>query len=643
MTSNVSTELIRQRKALDQLPPDYMFPLFNAKHALESQRRSGYRSTAAAAREIVDNAIEAGARRVDVIIEPSPPARGPKTVSSIAFIDNGPGMLPDMARYALSWGGGTHFEEHDFIGRFGFGLPNASINQTRRVEVYTRTVEDEAWIRTTLDINNVTAYGLQQVEPAERAPLPAFVTKYLKTQDITLTTGTVVVWVRPDRLTYKAIAPLKEHLIEDFGMTYRYLLKPPGTPEPGVEIRVENVLVGPVDPLFLLPTARLYLSPDHGGAVPIIDDTIIVRYVPDPEHGDGHLTALATPDDLDDQKSPESKIGAIRVRVVRFPVGFAVDRGRSKSEVTDANRRHDIRKRSNGMSFVRAKREVTTLTSYPRSPQDVANGLGKWPDLQAYTYHVGVEVQFDPELDDVFGITNDKQGVRPIEDFWRLLASRSIDSAVAQERQWQVEARKAERQKAAEPKDDERPTPAEVAARAADMAGTAIRVPEHHAAKAEEAIEAAARSMIGAGAMNMEEARRILREQQRRRPYRIRYVENPHAPFYEPHFEQRQVVVDINKSHPFYDVLYTKVLSGENPALVKSGLDLLLITLARAEIGADHEEMELWYRTQREQVWTTWLATSLRTLGQSFPDDLEIEDEGAETSSGDAEVSRNKG
>ena len=45
-------------------------------------------------------------------------------------------MVPTMARYALSWGGGTHFNDPTGIGRFGFGLPNSSINQTRRVEAY---------------------------------------------------------------------------------------------------------------------------------------------------------------------------------------------------------------------------------------------------------------------------------------------------------------------------------------------------------------------------------------------------------------------------------------------------------------------------------------------------------------------------
>ena len=63
------SELERQEKYLAQLPEDYEFPLFNARQAVESQRRSGYKDTAAASREIVDNAIEACATRVDVVFD----------------------------------------------------------------------------------------------------------------------------------------------------------------------------------------------------------------------------------------------------------------------------------------------------------------------------------------------------------------------------------------------------------------------------------------------------------------------------------------------------------------------------------------------------------------------------------------------
>ena len=47
-TDRLLTEVERQRKYLDKLPKNFEFPLFNAKQALESQRRSGYRNTAAA-------------------------------------------------------------------------------------------------------------------------------------------------------------------------------------------------------------------------------------------------------------------------------------------------------------------------------------------------------------------------------------------------------------------------------------------------------------------------------------------------------------------------------------------------------------------------------------------------------------------
>src|SRR5262249_50543204 len=129
-----ASEVHRQKVYLDKLPQQYNFPLFNARRALESQRSSGYRNTAAACREIVDNSIESGADRVHIVFDWDQ-AGGRKCVSAIAVIDDGPGMLPNMARYALSWGGGTHYDDTSFIGKFGFGLPNASINQTRLTEV----------------------------------------------------------------------------------------------------------------------------------------------------------------------------------------------------------------------------------------------------------------------------------------------------------------------------------------------------------------------------------------------------------------------------------------------------------------------------------------------------------------------------
>ena len=84
------TEVERQQKYLDRLPDNYAFPLFNAAQALESQRRSGYRNTASAAREIVDNALEAGATRVDVCFE------RPKTLKAYQRADSISAIAADL-------------------------------------------------------------------------------------------------------------------------------------------------------------------------------------------------------------------------------------------------------------------------------------------------------------------------------------------------------------------------------------------------------------------------------------------------------------------------------------------------------------------------------------------------------------------
>src|SRR3954453_8653026 len=103
----LDAETARQDKCLAELPDSFDFPLFNSKHAIESQRRSGYRNTSAAAREIVDNAIEAKASRIDIFFDQAKRQKGkkdPEAVTAIAFLDNGSGMSPKMVRYALSWG-----------------------------------------------------------------------------------------------------------------------------------------------------------------------------------------------------------------------------------------------------------------------------------------------------------------------------------------------------------------------------------------------------------------------------------------------------------------------------------------------------------------------------------------------------------
>jgi hypothetical protein len=615
VSDTLLSELERQEKYLAQLPDGYEFPLFNARQAVESQRRSGYKDTAAASREIVDNAIEACATRVDVVFDTVKAGNGKRLVSAVAFIDNGAGMSPEMARFALSWGGGTHFEDPQFIGRFGFGLPNSSINQTRRVEVYTRTAGDQPFTRAYLDITAPSAYGMQFVPPEQQAPLPGFVQQYIDRNKLALDHGTIVVWVAPDRLTYRSPAYLRDHLIDDFGVTYRYLLQRDGhdVTDRHIQVIVEGTRVEAVDPLFLMPGARYYVPPGDGGSQLIEDTTLPVRFAYDPETGERRLTLIENTADLapDDRGSV---ISTIQVRIGRFPSGFAEFKAKGKE---DRHRRFDIRKTRRGMSFVRSGRELQTVDAFPRSPHDVASGLGNWPLLQGYAYHWGIEVRFQPDLDEVFGITNDKQGVRPIEDFWRALVLKDIDKAVQREQRHQYKTRKRRASDDVTPGESQSPTPAEQAADAADVAlGKRPQVPGRHMPEARDTAEQEARQQATREGVSVEEAREALERETRRRRSRVSYHDQEHGPFYEPAWRGSQLEVKVNRRHPFYEVFYADLLLLPGGARAKAALDLVLLALARTEMTVEDADMELWLSTQRKHMWSPFLDTALRALAQ---------------------------
>lgn len=628
ISDRLLNEVERQKKYLARLPKGFTFPLFNAKQALMSQRRNGYRNTAVAAREIVDNAVEAGAKSVHVVFDTK--RHGTKEiVTSVAFVDDGSGMVSDMARYALSWGGGTHFEEPGYIGRFGFGLPNSSINQTLRTEVYTRTEKSEKITKAWLDATDVPEHGLQTIPPPEQGELPQFVRRYLDRNGISFERGTVVVWAAPDRLTYRTAASLKEHILDDFGVTYRYLLR-------DFDLQVEGVKVEAVDPLFLEPGARYYMAEEQGGAQKIAERSLAVKLYRDDGANGLHLQKLDAKE-LDKIKAAKGTsdgklvaVGTIYYRVARLPLGFAVGRiGEAGIEPVDgfAKQRFEIRQTRRGMSFVRGGREIETVDVFPRSARDAASGLGDWPLLQSYAYHWGIEVRFGAELDDVFGITNDKQRVRPIEDFWRLLHEEEVDDLLKREQNWQHQEREARAKARRKPQPSPEPTPAELSAAAVDtIVGRPTPIPDHELPKVREKFEEAVAQQSQITGKSLEEAAAVIAEEGKRRPYRTEYFEDTYAPFYRPEWGVGgQIVIWVNRKHAFYDALYTAPMGN----LAQEALNLFLIALGKGELKATDPTAKLWYEEQRTKVWSSFLATAMRDLIARMPASEKEEEVGA--------------
>lgn len=101
---------------------------------IRATRDSGYKDTVSALSELVDNAIQASARNVFIRIRKTDETPYP---IQVYVLDDGVGMSAGVLREALRFGGSTRFNDRKGLGRYGMGLPNASLNQAKRVEVYT--------------------------------------------------------------------------------------------------------------------------------------------------------------------------------------------------------------------------------------------------------------------------------------------------------------------------------------------------------------------------------------------------------------------------------------------------------------------------------------------------------------------------
>src|SRR6266511_2977211 len=108
--------------------------LIDPANFLLATRDSGYRSTAYAVAEFVDNSLQAGAASVAIEVMLGEESRYP---IELLITDDGTGMDERTLASALTFGGSSRFGDRSSLGRYGMGLPNGALSCARRVEVFT--------------------------------------------------------------------------------------------------------------------------------------------------------------------------------------------------------------------------------------------------------------------------------------------------------------------------------------------------------------------------------------------------------------------------------------------------------------------------------------------------------------------------
>ena len=218
--------------------------------AVKAMRDSGYKNTAYALAELIDNSVQANATSVEVIcIEAYRQVneRSSRRIQAIGILDNGDGMSPETLRLALQFGNGTHLTDRKGIGRFGMGLPNSSISQCRHVKVWTWQNGPDNAMYTYLDVDEIEGRKMFAVPAPAHRPLPDEWRARSKNIE---TTGTLVEWTNFDdhRLSWRgALATLRntESLV---GRMYRKFID-----DGRLSIRLLALLKGKAEPTFDKP------------------------------------------------------------------------------------------------------------------------------------------------------------------------------------------------------------------------------------------------------------------------------------------------------------------------------------------------------------------------------------------------------
>jgi len=160
----------------------------SAKRLIKSLRDIGYDFSTAVA-DLVDNSIEAGATRIDILVE----FEGDN--SYVRISDNGKGMTIDELKEAMRYGSERSYNEED-LGKFGLGLKTASMSQCQCFYIASRVMEEINFIPAFCwDLAHIEKTNKWEIiEPKDKEVLT------ILRQPLEEHTGTVVLWKKLDRI-----------------------------------------------------------------------------------------------------------------------------------------------------------------------------------------------------------------------------------------------------------------------------------------------------------------------------------------------------------------------------------------------------------------------------------------------------------
>ena len=389
------------------------FSIFGAKHYLGAVRSMGFRTTAEALFELVDNSIEAGADQVEVFAVSTEAPNGRMAISTLAVLDNGGGMDPVLLRKSLRFGDGNRFDRRG-MGRFGVGLPQASLHQADEIKIWSWQAGIPNAISTALSVPKMNAGEMNDVPEPEQKDIPPAYHQF-STMGFG-DHGTLVVWEKlySSNTTWKWAKSLFSNLEPLVGRVYRRFLtsheSERGDASNKVVVRLIHIVLEdgeakivdedgiearPLDPMYLMNDTS---SDESFGAGPMFEEDPLSPV---------QVTFTGVPvtkrDEAGDVLAEVYEDHDVKIRCSRIRP-HAANRNDDDADWPERPAGGDPGNmpwgkgadKNIGVSVLRADRELVLHTGWRISYEPTE----RW---------WGVEVSFPPELDEIMGVLNTKQ------------------------------------------------------------------------------------------------------------------------------------------------------------------------------------------------------------------------------------------
>ena len=352
------------------------FNLFQGPRFTEAMRSSGYKDTSYAVAELVDNAIDAGAKHVEIICKETwNHATGRHSMEQIAVLDDGHGMDGHELRSAFLFGDGTRGDRQTDIGKYGVGLPNSSLSQCKRLEVYSWQNSSKP-LYSCIDVDAINS-GERVVPPPEPKEIPAVWKKAAK--HALGKSGTLVVWSKLDRCSWTTSKKIMQHSEFLIGRIYRKFLHEGNPTITMTTLRVNDDQITEHDSKPMLPNDPMYLM------------------APSSTPGKWGKQAMFKPDSTHEEKYQIEYDGREHTVTVRYSIEKDKLRDPKNVKGDQGTTTHGKHARKNtGVSIMRANREITLDTNLIAG----SDPRERW---------WGVEIDIPTSLDLAVGLTSNKQ------------------------------------------------------------------------------------------------------------------------------------------------------------------------------------------------------------------------------------------